>query len=103
MNRNTKEKIDISTEFGPDGSTIDENDLYYSCMWGESRLTIYDDLKFVSDIHLPFQFPTCCCFGGLYLDRLLITSASSFHDKGYLKLIKMNNSGIKETKVRIFT
>ena len=84
----------------PDGSTIDIQDNYYSCLWEGSSIDIFnnkDDL--IHKIDLPFLCPTCCCFGGENLNKLLITSSSlinnSYHN-GKLCLLNDINTGIKE-------
>lgn len=84
----------------PDGSTIDIQDNYYSCLWEGSRVDIFnknDDL--INKIDLPFLCPTCCCFGGENLNKLLITSSSlidNSNQNGKLCLLDDLNTGIKE-------
>lgn len=66
----------------PDGSCIDKYNKYYSCIWGGSRIDIYDNLKIKDKIKLPFLNPTCCCYGGKNYDKLFITSSSINDTKG---------------------
>jgi sugar lactone lactonase YvrE len=60
----------------PDGGYINENDEYYSCLWGGSKIDIYKNRVIYDNIILPVEYPTCCCYGGINMDRLFITSAS---------------------------
>jgi sugar lactone lactonase YvrE len=89
----------------PDGSTIDQNDNYYSCLWGGSRIDVFNkNNKLFDSINLPFKYPTCCCFGGPYLDKLLVTSASTQRSNdtdGKLALIDCNTQGVKESIAKI--
>jgi sugar lactone lactonase YvrE len=86
---------------GPDGSTIDNNDNYYSCLWGGSRIDIFDNFILKKSIQLDFKYPTCCCFGGKDMDRLFVTSASQENQKGYFSIIKLDTQGIKEETIKI--
>ena len=64
---------------GPDGSCVDENDNYYSCLWGGSKIDIFKNQKVIDNISLPVKYPTCCCFGE---DKMFITSASILNNSG---------------------
>ena len=66
----------------PDGSCIDKDNKYYSCIWGGSRIDVYDNLQIKDKIKLPFLNPTCCCYGGKENDKLFITSSSIIDSKG---------------------
>ena len=98
------------TKFGPDGSTVDLNGRYYSCLWGGSSINIYDSynyddneqMKLYDTIDLPFILPTCCCYGGNDLNKLFITSATcGGGSNGKPMLINTDITGIKEEKVTI--
>ena len=81
---------------GPDGSTIDSKDRYYSCLWGGSKIDIFDRCELIESINLDVKAPTCCCFGGQYMNKLFITSAAINGDKGYINILDRDIPGIKE-------
>lgn len=84
-------------DVGPDGSTIDSSNNYYSCLWGGSRIDIYNNGKYLDKINLNCKKPTCCCFGSQDMNKLFITSAyESDIDNGSPQIISTNFIGIKE-------
>lgn len=97
--------INTYTSVSPDGATIDEVDNYYSCLWGGSRIDIYNkNNNLFDEIITPFTHPTCCCFGGINMNKLLITSSSLLNNKednGKLLLIDYKRSGVYESIVNI--
>ncbi len=57
----------------PDGGYVDINDNYYSSIWGGSRIDIYSkEHKIIDTINLDIKYPTCCCFNGNKMNKLLI-------------------------------
>ena len=86
---------------GPDGSTIDMKNRYYSCLWGGHRIDIFKDDKVSESIDLEFACPTCCCYGGINMDRLFITSAYCNKNKGYINVIETDYIGIKESIIKL--
>ena len=75
-------------------ATESKDDKYYSCLWGGSRIDIFKDKKLHDSIALDVKNPTCCCFGGPNLNKLMVTSA-----QGPLTLLDMDINGIKETPI----
>lgn len=69
-------------ELGPDGACYN-NKKYYSCLWGGSRIDIFNNLNLIDKLILPVKYPTCCCFGGKNLNKLFITSASILDKSKY--------------------
>ena len=65
----------------PDGGTV-KNEKYYSCLWGGSRIDIFENFMLTDSINLPVKYPTCCCFGGMDNEKLFITSASILDKSG---------------------
>jgi len=63
---------------GPDGMTIDEEDMLWICHWGGSAVNRWNPKtgELVESIAMPVSQPTCCAFGGEDMDDLFITSAS---------------------------
>lgn len=61
---------------GPDGACVDVNDKYYSCLWAGSSIDIYEKQKLIDNIDLSVKYPTCCCYGGINMNKMFITSAS---------------------------
>lgn len=86
--------------YGPDGSTIDINDRYYSCLWGGSKIDIYQNDKIKNFIDLEIKNPTCCCFGGENMNKLMITSAYvNEKDNGSPIIIDSDFIGLKECTI----
>lgn len=88
--------------FAPDGSTVDINNKYYSCMFRGSHINIFKNFKLENTLLLNCQKPTCCCFGGENLDKLFVTS--SFVDKndnGSPIILSDIGIGIKETPIKL--
>uniref|UniRef100_A0A6C0EHC7 SMP-30/Gluconolactonase/LRE-like region domain-containing protein n=1 Tax=viral metagenome TaxID=1070528 RepID=A0A6C0EHC7_9ZZZZ len=104
--KNKKVKI-INTYYdvNPDGATIDKMDNYYSCLWGGSRIDIYNkNNSLFNQIDVPFTYPTCCCFGGVNMNKLLITSSSLLNnnnENGKLLLIDTKYTGVNESIANI--
>ena len=87
-------------DVGPDGSTIDSNDNYYSCLWGGSRIDLFNNDEFYKSINLDCKFPTCCCFGGENMNKLMITSAyDNDKDNGSPVILNTEFSGLKECAI----
>lgn len=60
----------------PDGSCVDAEGCVWNAEWGGSRVVRYTPAGALDRvIEVPAKNPTCCCFGGLRLDTLYITSA----------------------------
>lgn len=57
----------------PDGAIFDKNNKYLSCLWGGSRIDIFQDDIYQESIPLPVSHPTCCAE---FEDKLLITSSN---------------------------
>uniref|UniRef100_A0A6C0JCY1 SMP-30/Gluconolactonase/LRE-like region domain-containing protein n=1 Tax=viral metagenome TaxID=1070528 RepID=A0A6C0JCY1_9ZZZZ len=103
---NEKETIiNTYSDVNPDGATIDEMDNYYSCLWGGSRIDIYNkNNKLFDKIDVPFTHPTCCCFGGINMNKLLITSSSllnNSNENGKLLLIDYKRTGVYESIAKV--
>ena len=86
---------------GPDGSTFDINDNYYSCLFGGSRIDIFQESKITKSIKLQFINPTCCCFGGENMNKLFITSSYDNINKGNLNIYNFDSIGIKSSIISI--
>ena len=73
----TRERVFADTGAGrPDGSCVDADGCLWNAEYGAARIVRYaPDGKVDRTIELPFDNPTCCCFGGAQLDELFITSA----------------------------
>ncbi len=92
--------IDTFNEYTPDGSTVDINDNYYSCLWKGYGINIYKYFNKYDYIKLPCKYTTCCCFGGIDMNKLFITSAfNDINDNGKLYMINCNSQGIKESPI----
>lgn len=69
-------EIHIPPEAGaPDGMTIDAEGALWVALWGGSAVHRYLDGRLDHVIKLPVSQPTSCCFGGVDMDELYITSA----------------------------
>ena len=87
--------INEYNDMSPDGGYVDENDNYYSCLWGGSKIDIYKNNKIYNNIFLPVEYPTCCCYGGSDMNKLFITSASILNNKkDNGKCIILNNNQV---------
>lgn len=71
----------ISGEGGPDGLTVDADGNVWVAIFGAGAVHCYrPDGKLVRSVELPTAYPTSCTFGGVDLDTLYVTSASTdFH------------------------
>lgn len=97
INDKSLDLVNIYDNVGPDGSTIDNKNRYYSCLWGGSGIDIYSNDKLVNTIKLCSKNITCCCFGGNNMNRLFITSAYiNDIDNGKINILKSDYLGIKE-------
>lgn len=74
----TRERMLVETAPGrPDGSCVDADGGLWNAEYGAGRIVRYTPSgKRDRVIELPFDNPTCCCFGGLDFDTLFITSAT---------------------------
>ncbi|WP_311029381.1 SMP-30/gluconolactonase/LRE family protein [Mesorhizobium koreense] len=60
----------------PDGSCVDAEGCLWNAEYEGSRVVRYAPSgAILATIELPVSHPTCCCFGGVMLDRLFVTSA----------------------------
>lgn len=90
-------------DVGPDGSTIDYNNNYYSCLWGGSRIDIFNEGKYFDQINLDCKKPTCCCFGGQDMKKLFITSAyANEKDDGSPLILDTNSLGVNERVINFY-
>ena len=71
------EFVDLTSDKGnPDGSCIDADGRIWNARFEGGRIQSYDEDAVPGPaITLPVSQVTCCCFGGLDLDRLFITTA----------------------------
>ena len=87
----------------PDGGTTDINGRYYSAMYGDGSIYIYNDTRIDDIIKIPSIYTTSCCFGGKDTNRLFVTTA---YDKktqtgGYVYCVKTETIGIRENRIII--
>ncbi len=62
----------------PDGLTVDSEGCIWNAHWDGFRITRYlPNGKIDNVIEMPVQRPTSCCFGGVDLTTLFVTSAST--------------------------
>ena len=81
----------------PDGSTIDMNNNYYSCLWEGYGIDIFNNDVKEHHLSLPCKFTTCCCFGGENINKLFVTSAyNNTNDCGNIHVLDLDCNGIKE-------
>lgn len=92
----------------PDGSTVDIENNYYSCLWGGYGIdvfsTINGNFSFKKKIETSKKFNTCCCFGGKDMNKLFITSANNPddpNDNGSVIIKPMNTFGLKEHPINL--
>ena len=98
---NSIEILKIYETEGPDGSTIDIFDRYYSCLWGGSRIDIFENNNIVNSIDLNFKFPTSCCFGGIDMNKLFITSAyNNGKDNGSIEILDIDTIAYREKCIK---
>ena len=74
---NRRQFIDMSVTGGvADGATVDAEGCYWVTIPITGKVSRYDpDGKLMQTIMLPTDLPTCCEFGGRYLDTLYVTTA----------------------------
>lgn len=62
----------------PDGSCVDAEGFLWNAHYAGGRVVRYTPSGEVAiSIQLPVSHPTCCCFGGVELDMLFVTSATA--------------------------
>lgn len=85
-------------DYCPDGSTIDINNNYYSCLWEGYGIDIFNNDIKEDYLSLPCKFTTCCCFGGENMNKLFVTSAyNNTNDCGNIHVLDLHDTtGIKE-------
>lgn len=73
----TRERVFVNTGAGrPDGACVDAEGCLWSAEYGAARLVRYTPGGKVDRVlELPVDNPTCCCFGGVEMDELYITTA----------------------------
>ena len=70
----------------PDGSCVDAEGCVWNAQWGGARVQRFTpDGERSVRVDLPVSNVTCCCFGGLNLDRLFITTARDGLDQDRLE------------------
>ena len=71
----------------PDGMTVDGEGCLWIAFWDGWCLRRYSPQgDWVETIRMPVQRPTSCCFGGIDLDKLYISSASIGLDETVLEM-----------------
>ena len=61
----------------PDGLTVDEDGCLWVAVWDAWKVSRYSpEGQELLRIRMPVPRPTSCCFGGVSLDTLYVTSAS---------------------------
>ncbi len=67
----------------PDGMTIDEEGMLWIALWGGGAVSRWDPNtgQMLQKIQLPVLNVSSCCFGGVNMDTLFITTASQDTDK----------------------
>ncbi len=95
---------------GLDGGIVDiESNIWIAC-WGASALMKFsNEGELLEEIQLPVTQPTCPCFVGKQLDKLLITSAwqgkqppaDSKGDAGKTLLVDLNVQGKPESRISL--
>jgi sugar lactone lactonase YvrE len=70
--------VDLSSQMvEPDGSAMDVEDQFWNAQWDGGRVVRFGTNGARSaEITVPTRRPTSCCFGGVALQTLFITSAS---------------------------
>ena len=85
----------------PDGGTVDIYNNYYSALWGGYGIDIYTNRNKTENIQTNCKFTTSCAFGGVNMDKMLITTAYNNNlDNGKILIYDSSICGIPETPVR---
>ena len=99
---------DDKSNRAPDGSTIDIENNYYSCLYGGYGVdvfsTVNNNINYKYTIKTNNKNNTCCCFGGINMDKLMITSADNPddpNDNGYTTIRDSNTIGLKEQPINL--
>lgn len=96
----------------PDGAAIDSNGNYWIAMYGSGKICVISpEGRLINEVILPITQPTMIAFGGLNLDKLIVTSASQGLSKEQLKkeplagsvlVIDVNVSGVIPKRLNSF-
>ncbi len=92
----------------PDGSTVDIENNYYSCLYGGYGVDVFstanDTIIYKYTIETFKKNNTCCCFGGINMNKLMITSAKNPEndkDNGSTIIKDTNTVGLKEHPINL--
>lgn len=79
----------------PDGSAIDADGCLWNARWdGGCIVRLSPDGHLLETRHLPVQRPTSCCFGGVGLQQLFVTSAAGDGEfDGHLLQLEVDVAG----------
>ena len=68
----------VFEELYPDGMCIDENDNLWIAFYGAGQVLCFDPRtgQMLEEVKVPASCTTSCCFGGVHLGTLFITSAA---------------------------
>ena len=73
---NKRIHIEFRKDEFPDGMTIDSEGGFWIAIWGGSKIVRFDKSgNRIEEIPLPVLHPTSCCFGGLDMKTLYITTS----------------------------
>ena len=99
---------DENSTRAPDGSTVDIENNYYSCLYGGYGIDVFStnnaNLSYKYTIDTFRKNNTCCCFGGVNMDKLMITSAKNPEndkDNGSTIIKDTNTVGLKEHPINL--
>lgn len=106
---NERTVVIVSPDDGfPDGMAIDEEDMLWVGLWNGNAIARYNPEtgELIAKIEVPAHNVTACAFGGAFLDKLYITTASidmtdkekeKYPDAGSVFVVKPGVKGVKST------
>lgn len=99
---------DENSNRAPDGSTIDIENNYYSCLYGGYGVDVFstnnNNISYEYTIKTNKRNNTCCCFGGQNMNKLMITSAKNPDDEkdnGSTIIMDTDKIGVKEHPINL--
>jgi sugar lactone lactonase YvrE len=94
----------FTTEYTPDGMTIDTEGMLWVALWGGHKVIRVDpaDGKIIGEVPIPAENVTSCCFGGADYTTLFITTSGAWDESEGAGKIYAAETGVRGTPAVLF-